>query len=398
MRPRIFIHLTYRIYAKPRMSPKNLKHYFVANLIQRIKQSTRRIHNPSRAENAITLHGQQMKLYIKNQSLCVAVILLSGNLTATAGTRDCLKQTDKWLASPVGRQHVDNALTYRDANGIWPKNVDTTSQPFGGQPTELKGTFDNGATVNELRLLARAYTATKQARYQEAFLTGLHCILDTQYPNGGWPQAPQPSGYQKHITFNDGTMIGLMQILREVFSQKQYAFVNKALRNRCQEAFELAIKCVLACQIKVNGKLTAWCAQHDHKTLVPRGARSYEHPSISGSESAGITRLLMSIEQPSEAIQTSVRSAVQWFHDSQITGIRVIKTSDGDKQVIPTAHGKPLWARFYEIGTNRPIFSGRDGIIRYEISKIEAERRNGYSWYGNAGQRVLDEWQECVWR
>ena len=366
----------------------------MATLVERTKQ----LHKRSREEPALTLHVQPMKHSIMNQSLCVAVILFSGNLTTTAGTRDCLKQTDKWLTSPVGRQHVDNVLTYQDDDGSWPKNVDTTSHPFRGQGTELKGTFDNGATVNELRLLARAYTATQQQRYKVSFLKGLHCILDTQYWNGGWPQAPHPSGYQKHITFNDGTMIGLMQILREVFSQKQYAFVNKTLRNRCQKAFELAIKCVLACQIKVNGKLTAWCAQHDHKTLVPRGARSYEHPSISGSESAGITRLLMSIEQPSESIQESVRSAVQWFQESQITGIRVKKTSDGDKQVIPTAHGEPLWARFYEIDTNRPIFSGRDGIIRYELSKIEPERRNGYSWYGNAGQRVLDEWQECAWR
>ena len=342
--------------------------------------------------------ADKMRQIAMNQSLCVAIILICGTLTTTAETRDCLKQADKWLNSPIGRMHVDNVLTHQDANGCWPKNIDTTSHAFKGSLNELKGTFDNGATVNELRLLARAYAATKQKRYEVAFQRGLHCILATQYSNGGWPQAPQPSGYQKHITFNDGTMIGLMQILREVFSQEQYAFVNKGLRNRCKKAFELAIKCILACQIEVNGKLTAWCAQHDHKTFAPRGARSYEHASISGSESAGITMLLMSIEQPSESIQNSVRSAVQWFEDSQLTGIRVQKTSDGDKQVIATTEGEPLWARFYEINTNRPIFSGRDGIIQYELAMIEPERRNGYSWYGNAGKRVLDQWQEWAWR
>ena len=41
-----------------------------------------------------------------------------------------------------------------------------------------------------------------------------------------------------------------------------------------------------------------------------------------------------------------------------------------------------LWARFYEIGTNRPIFSGRDGIIRYSLADIELERRMNYSWLG----------------
>ena len=33
----------------------------------------------------------------------------------------------------------------------------------------------------------------------------------------------------------------------------------------------------------------------------------------------------------------------------------------------------PIWARFYEIETNKPIFSGRDGKIKYNVSEIEFE-------------------------
>ena len=40
-----------------------------------------------------------------------------------------------------------------------------------------------------------------------------------------------------------------------------------------------------------------------------------------------------------------------------------------------------MWARFYEIGTNRPIFGGRDAVIRYDLSEVEPERRGGYRWY-----------------
>ena len=55
-------------------------------------------------------------------------------------------------------------------------------------------------------------------------------------------------------------------------------------------------------------------------------------------------------------------------------------------------HGYPdgTWARFYEIGTNRPIYSGRDGIVRYDVSQIEAERRNGYAWLGNWPARLIE--------
>ena len=31
----------------------------------------------------------------------------------------------------------------------------------------------------------------------------------------------------------------------------------------------------------------------------------------------------------------------------------------------------PLWARFYEIGTNRPMFVGRDGIVHDHLADIE---------------------------
>jgi PelA/Pel-15E family pectate lyase len=49
----------------------------------------------------------------------------------------------------------------------------------------------------------------------------------------------------------------------------------------------------------------------------------------------------------------------------------------------------PLWARFYEIGTNRPIFSDRDGVPKRELSEIGYERRNGYAWLGKWPQHLL---------
>ncbi len=50
--------------------------------------------------------------------------------------------------------------------------------------------------------------------------------------------------------------------------------------------------------------------------------------------------------------------------------------------------GPPIWARFYEIETNRPFFCDRDGVKKYDVSEIGSERRNGYSWYTSAGERM----------
>ena len=55
----------------------------------------------------------------------------------------------------------------------------------------------------------------------------------------------------------------------------------------------------------------------------------------------------------------------------------------------PTA--EPLWARFYEIGTNRPMFVGRDGIIHDHLADIEQERRLGYAWLGDWPRRSAEQ-------
>ncbi|MHC4363777.1 MAG: pectate lyase, partial [Planctomycetota bacterium] len=46
----------------------------------------------------------------------------------------------------------------------------------------------------------------------------------------------------------------------------------------------------------------------------------------------------------------------------------------------------------YEPATGRPIFSGRDGVIRYSIQEVEKERLSGYSWFRRDGEKVLAEY------
>src|SRR6185295_11796166 len=130
----------------------------------------------------------------------------------------------------------------------------------------------------------------------------------------------------------------------------------------------------------VNGNRTVWCAQHDEKTLAPAPARSYEKISLSGSESAGIVRFLMGVEKPDARVNESIESAMKWFETSKLTGIRQVQNPDPslpkgyDKVIVADPNATPLWARFYEIGSNRPIFCGRDGVIKYSLAEIEYER------------------------
>ena len=337
----------------------------------------------------------QCRLMIRLLISCI--LIATGARPVAAAARDHLKQPEEWFHTASGRERLKNLLSYQDSHGCWPKNVDTTETPYRGSRKDLHGTFDNSATVNELRLLGRACRATGDDRYKEAFLRGLRCILDAQYSHGGWPQYPDASGYSQHITFNDDTMVGLMTLLREVSGrngdQKHYSFVSSKIRTQAGEAFDRGIQCILACQISVNGKKTVWSAQQHRESLEPRGARSYEHPSLSGGESAPIVCLLMSLKDPSDEVRRSIRGAVEWYRRSALTGIR-LETQDGDRRVVRDPDAPALWARFYELQTNRPIFSGRDGVIRYTLSEIERERRTGYSWYVTSGRRVEECWSK----
>ena len=299
---------------------------------------------------------------------------------------------------------AENILLHQRNNGGWPKHYDQNhklteveKQTLRSEKKKNDTTFDNEATHTEVSYLAKAFKSTGDKRFEKASLEGIEFMLDAQYNNGGWPQChPHPKGYSARITFNDGAMIGVISTLRDISrNSKAFPFVNDDLRKRCSKAVSKGVACILKCQIMVKGKRTAWCAQHDEKTLVAQMARSYELSSTSGAESVGVIRFLMEIDEPSPEIIDAVQGGVSWFNEVKLIGIRQIKkeakgSSNGwDKVVVRDASAPPMWARFYEIGTNRPIFCSRDGVPRKTLAEISFERRNGYSWLGYYAQDLL---------
>jgi PelA/Pel-15E family pectate lyase len=317
---------------------------------------------------------------------------------AEKGARDFLKKPDAWYASADAKQTGAIILSYQADSGGWPKNTDTVTKPYTGKRASLQATFDNGATLDELRFLARMFHATKDEAYRQAFDKGLAHVLVAQYPHGGWPQYyPLSKQYHRHVTFNDNSMVRILEFVREVSRDARYAFVDPKQREACQKAFDKGIACILKCQIVVDGKTTVWCAQHDAQTLLPTQARSYELASFSGSESVGITRLLMSIEKPSPEIKAAIAGAIQWFEQRKVTGIRIETVADPkspkgkDRIVVKDPKAPALWARFYDLKSGQPYFCDRDGIPKPALADIGYERRNGYSWYGAYARDLLEQ-------
>lgn len=328
------------------------------------------------------------------QTIFLALGIIS---TAVAADfpQDLLKKPKDWFQTESGFQTTTCILSWQSQHGSWPKGVKTSQIMHSGNRTKIRGTFDNKSTTDELRYLARAYRATDDAACKTSFLLGIHHIMEAQYPNGGWPQCfpVEKNRYSRHITFNDNSMIRLMEFLNEVSMDESYHWVPTETRRAAQTAVARGIDCILKCQIITRGKPTVWCAQHDEVTLAPVLARSYELPSLSGSESATIVRFLMAQENPSPKVIRTVKDAVAWFESSKIEGIR-IESIQGERQEVRDTHAKPLWARFYDLHTGLPIFCDRDGISKSNFSDIGKERRNGYAWYGTWGESVAKEYRK----
>ncbi len=329
---------------------------------------------------------------------------------------DVFRQSPEWYQTDEAARIGDQVILYQKVNGGFEKNVDMALMLTQREKQKLIGmkadvsqtTIDNRTTYPQVAYLARLMTASLKKpsppnnfpKYKESFYAGLDYLLGAQYENGGWPQFyPLRKGYYSHITFNDDATIGVLRVLRDIAKKKDdYLFVDEGRRLRAEKAVERAIPMILKTQVVVNGNKTVWAAQYDEITLKPKPARAFEPASLTAGESVGIARFLMLDTTPSSEVVDAIDSAVNWFEANSVKGIRW-ERKDGNSQVIADKAAPPIWARFYEIETMKPIFIGRDGVVKFDVMKIDAERRNGYAWYVDSPRSLLADypkWKEKV--
>lgn len=303
---------------------------------------------------------------------------------------------------------ADNMLLFQRSYGGWPKHFQGKKIEYNKTYTEVEkatiadennrndATIDNEATTKEIRYLAKVYAKSKDSKYLVAIEKGVDYLLKSQYKNGGWPQYyPDMSSYRHYITYNDNAMVNVLNVLYDVMKgENGLEIVNTNYKSKADKAIQKGISCILKSQIIADGKLTIWCQQHDEKNLKPVGARKFELAGFSAAESVGIVRFLMKIENPSLEITNSIQAAVSFLNKLKIKGVKFVEvpaanTPKGKDRVLVADSNSVIWARYYDIKNNKPFFSGRDGIERYDVSEIEYERRNGYAWYGDWPESLL---------
>jgi len=223
-----------------------------------------------------------------------------------------------------------------------------------GAPRAASGTFDDNVTTGALGFLIDLWAETGDSGDLALVKRVGEFMLAAQYPCGGWPQAYPPgrTGYDRCITFNDGAMTHVIKALLRLHGcLKDDRYLQAAIRGG---------DCIIHLQGGPGEEI--WAAQYDPETLKPAWARKFEPPGYSASESSRVCHLLVELclETGLERFLEPLPKAFAWYDAHRLR------------------NGK--WARFYEPGTQRPVYGRRD---RQEPVYDYTQAAEGYTWQGD---------------
>lgn len=258
----------------------------------------------------------------------------------------------------------------RQAGG-WDHRADISHLISGSRwPARMPGhcTFDDNISQGALGFLIELDDVIEEPWLSESIELGLDHLLESQYENGAWPQwYPLRGGYHDYYTFNDNTINDCIRVA--LLAHGRYR------RRRCLAAAIRGGEFIIESQ---GQKPQAGWAQQYSPDKRPAAARSFEPAAMCSAVTARNIRTLMRLHLSTGDTRflAPIPGALQWLSESRL--------ADG------------TWSRFYEIGTNRPIYGDRDGRVHYELGEISEERRKGYTWRGTWGIERLQRDYERV--
>lgn len=261
--------------------------------------------------------------------------------------------------------------------------------------------LDDNVTQSALRFLMRVDRELnfQDKRIHEAALYALDALMKAQYPNGAWPQRyrefPDPAkfpvkrasypaswsrkwpgtNYQSHYTFNDNTIIDMIDAMLEaarIYKNPEYL----ASAKKGGDFILLA---------QMPDPQPAWAQQYD-ANMHPAWARVFEPPSVTGGESQSILRMLLVLyaETGDRKYLEPVPRAVNYLKASALKPDQLPPARRRDREA-PTGSGdlgnwrseSPLMlARFYELKTNRPLYITKG--TRVSVKGLGSKLIDGY--------------------
>jgi len=229
-------------------------------------------------------------------------------------------------------------------------------------------TYDDYIMTDTTRFLIDIYLLTLDPKYRDPMQKALQFFLDSQYPNGAWPQrfpppderAPDPDPhYTLYYTFNDDVILGNIEFLLEAYDR---------LGDR--RYWDAAVRGMDFVVISQQGAPQAGWAQQYDLDMKPAAARSCEPAAIMPTETCANIQALENYYKITgdRKYLRGIPDAIRWLEQSVLPPD---KTIDGHTH-----------AMFYEVGTNRPLFVHREGTTmatgRYLVDYNPANLIRGY--------------------
>lgn len=232
-----------------------------------------------------------------------------------------------------------------------PASCPAVEPPLAPTTTNRSDTLDDGTPNEAVALLLRlaALAPADAERFTASARAGLDFLVNAQNPDGGWPLKLSSGGYSAYSTLNDGVTSEAIAAMVKGFT----AFGDPRYRDAALRGVQFLLD--------VQAENGAWAQQFDAQGK-PAKARAFEPVAYSSLETAYAMRTIADFYAltESDTLKLSLQAAQAWLEANRL----------------PTGG----WARFYEIGSDRPVFGDRDGSVHYEIEAISAERRAGYRW------------------
>jgi len=213
-------------------------------------------------------------------------------------------------------------------------------------------TLDDRTTQGALDFLMRLGEFIDEPWLSESVQLGLDYMLKAQFPNGAWPQQyPLQGGYLNYYTFNDGAINDCIRVTltaHQLYEKEEY--LDSATRGG---------DFIILSQLP--GPQAGWAEQYS-LDLKPARGRTFEPPGVCSLVAARNIETLVDLYlyTKNEKYLAPIPKAIDWLDKSRI--------------------GPNLWARLYEIGSNRPIYGDVDGRMHYSLDELSEEQRRGYCW------------------
>lgn len=284
------------------------------------------------------------------------------------------------------------------ATGFWSADITNFFIPYTNQDIRYnRGTTQEGVGTF-IKLIIDYYLKYETSNLRDDCIQSINLFIDYLnvmiYDNGGVPlYYPLSGGYRNMITLNDCAMINYLRCCDFILKSEIKQEINSNKIILLEENYKKVLNCLLQLQVIIDDKKTIWPQQADPITLNPVKGRSFELESLCSLESVQILYYLMSISNPSEEIKNAINSGCLWYENNLILNYKQHLDNNNNivlDNTIETVN--PLWGRYYSLDDQKPITFDRDGNIYNidEFNTMPIERRNGYTWFGMWGTRLLD--------